>query len=190
MASVSDALCSPLLHYDRALPDRPGGLRDRLTQDAVLPLPGCCLCTSLCRYPFGASNPAFLICGDCSSSSIDAAALSTKVAKRLPDFCFSASSRLSSSSSDAGSALEQHGSDGSGGDGSAGGNSGSGGRRRTPGPDVCLGLALDKQLCFYGFTSVAVLGGVPGGLQLALAALTVAMRETHRWVVGLMGLTL
>jgi hypothetical protein len=46
---------------------------------------------------------------------------------------------------------------------------------------VLLGEALDKQLCFWGCTNVAVLGGGgPLGLQLALAALSVAMRETHR----------
>jgi hypothetical protein len=48
---------------------------------------------------------------------------------------------------------------------------------------IALGEALDKQLCFWGAASVAVLrGGGPGGLEVALAAVTVAMRETHRWV--------
>lgn len=146
---------------------------------------GCCppgplltLSRSLSRYPFGADSPAFLICGS-SSSSIDAAALDCKGAKRLPDFCFSVSA--TSSSMDGGSDGCAGGSNASSNDGSAGSSSGSSVRRRRAlRPDIGLGLALDKQLCFYGDTSVAVLGDAPGGLQLALAALTVMMRETHR----------
>jgi hypothetical protein len=53
--------------------------------------------------------------------------------------------------------------------------------RRARAADIQLGLALDKQLCFHGVTSIAVLGNEQRGLQLAFAGLTVAMRETHRY---------
>lgn len=54
--------------------------------------------------------------------------------------------------------------------------------RRAKPLHIVLGEALDKQLCFMGAASVAVLG--QDGVQLAVAAVAVAMRETHRCVCG------
>jgi hypothetical protein len=48
---------------------------------------------------------------------------------------------------------------------------------------IRLGNALDKQLCFWGSCSLAVLEA-EGSAPFALAALTVSMRNMHRWVGG------
>jgi hypothetical protein len=47
---------------------------------------------------------------------------------------------------------------------------------------ITLGKTLDKQLCFYGACSLAVLAGAADA-ELALAAVNIALREAHRCVL-------
>lgn len=185
-----------------------------------------CVCC-VCRHPFGADNPTFVISCDDSSSTSDTtssavksssglglACLTSKQVKHIASFLFDSSTGSSNNAAaaatappvagvagrlqvGAGSSAAASNSDGvaiiadstvsttSAADSSSSDQTtkrrGSMKRRRVPPPHIQLGEAIDKQLCFWAATSIAVLGGqAPQGPELALAALTVAMRETHR----------
>jgi len=121
-----------------------------------------------CRHPFGPGNPTFFLVDSSDSGVNHLAGLNSKQLKRLRDFAFSTSADEHSSGSDGGNASCS---------GLASGGSSS--KQRL---DLRLGLALDKQLCFWGRCSVAVLGGgkETQGLEVTLAAVAAAMREMHR----------